>query len=34
VIKTDTFDEQVGEASAFVRETVDFFRARGYLPPQ
>jgi hypothetical protein len=34
VFKTDTFDEQVGEASAFVRDTVDFFRARGYLPPQ
>jgi hypothetical protein len=32
VFKTDTFEEQVGEASAFVRETVEYFRSRGYLP--
>ena len=32
VFTTDAFEEQVGEASAFVRETVDHFRSRGYLP--
>jgi len=32
VFKTDSFDEQVDEASAFVRDTVDYFTSRGYLP--
>jgi hypothetical protein len=32
VFKTDTFDEQVGEVSAFIRDTVDYFTVRGYLP--
>lgn len=32
VFKSDTFDEQVAEASAFVRDTVDYFSSRGYLP--
>lgn len=34
VFRTDTFEEQVGEASLFVRETVDYFTSRGYLPPR
>jgi hypothetical protein len=34
VFTTDTFEKQVGEASAFVRETVDYFTSRGYLPPR
>ena len=32
VFTTNTFEEQVGEASTFVRETLDHFRSRGYLP--
>jgi hypothetical protein len=32
VFGTDTFEEQVREATAFVRETVDYFTSRGYLP--
>lgn len=32
VFKADTFDGQVADATAFVRDTVAFFRSRGYLP--
>jgi len=32
VLTADTFDGQVDNATAFVRDTVDFFRSRGYLP--
>ncbi len=31
---TTTFEEQVREAAEFIRETLEFFTARGYLPPQ
>lgn len=32
VFKTEVFEEQLGEASAFVRNTVEYFTSRGYLP--
>lgn len=32
VLHGETFDEQVDEASDFIRETLEHFRARGYLP--
>lgn len=32
VFETETFEEQVGEASAFIREAVEYFTSRGYLP--
>jgi hypothetical protein len=32
VFSTDTFEDQVSEASTFARETVDYFTSRGYLP--
>jgi hypothetical protein len=33
VFGTDTFEEQVSEASVFVRETIEYFTSRGYLAP-
>lgn len=32
VFSTDTFEDQVDEASAFIRETLDYYTSRGYLP--
>jgi len=34
LFKTNTFEDQVGEASAFVREAVEYFTSRGYLSPR
>lgn len=34
LFSTDTFEDQVREASAFARETVEYFTSRGYLPPR
>jgi hypothetical protein len=34
LFKTDSFEEQVSEATAFVRDTVEYFTSRGYLPPR
>jgi hypothetical protein len=33
LFSTDAFDQQVSEASSFVRETIEYFTSRGYLPP-
>jgi hypothetical protein len=33
LFSTDAFDDQVAEAAGFIRETLDYFRSRGYLPP-
>ncbi len=33
LFESSTFEDQVGEASAFVRDTVEYFTSRGYLPP-
>ena len=31
VLTAESFDEQVGEAMAFVRKTIEFYRGRGFL---